>query len=259
MFFCETKYGSESLPNIDGYYHFRQDRDKGSGGGVCIYVALDITASPVDSEALNKRDIEQTWCVIHQGADKVLVGCIYRPPNTSLDNHLHTTSRVVETLKHAKQAVKMLGCSAMFVYGDFNLPHSRYEPIDVGGGAATLGYVAEDTTGCKSSDEMFLNALQDLELQQLVTFPTYHDSHDATPTNTLDLVITDNPDRATAVEPDAPLGSTPRGRAHVVVKWCIVTARTVHQKKSRPRFLWSKATLDQWRALKQALAMLVGD
>ena len=59
---------------------------------------------------------------------------------------------------------------------------------------------------------------------------------------------------ATAVEPDAPLDSTPKDRAHVVIKWSIVTARIAKQTKTRPRFFWSKATFDDLRALKHTLA-----
>ena len=199
----------------------------GAGGGVCIYVALEVVATPVDLAALNARDIEQTWCVVSHGGERVLVGCIYRPPNTSLENHLHTTERIIHSLNEAKRAVKSLGCSTMFVYGDFNLPHVRFESIDVGGGTATLGYIAPDTAGCKSSDERFLDALEDLDLQQLVTFPTFHDSFSSPASNTLDLVITDDPGRVVDIESDAPLGHTPKGRAHVVIKWSI--ASTTHR------------------------------
>ncbi len=98
------------------------------------------------------------------------------------------------------------------------------DSFDVDGGTATLCTLATDTVGCKSSDTMFMQALEDSHLQQLVTEPTYLDRMTATPTNTLDLVIADDPSRIFALETDVPLGSTPQGRAHLVVKWCISMA-----------------------------------
>ena len=66
LFFCETKYGIKSVPNLDRYYHFRQDRDEnGKGGGVCIYVDNNTKATAVDIPALNEKDVEQILCVIH--------------------------------------------------------------------------------------------------------------------------------------------------------------------------------------------------
>ena len=217
---------------------------------MCIYVAEDVKATPVDIAALKERDIEQVWCVVHHGSDAVLVGCIYRPPNSSLENHLHTTDRIISTLKHAKRAVKTLGCSTMFVYGDYNLPHVRYEAVDVDGGTAILPYISTESAGCRASDERFSDALGDLDLQQLVTFPTYHDSYKATATHTLDLVITDDPCRAFDIESDAPLGATPMGRAHVVVKWSIAMARDARRMSTRPRYLWSKA---DWGSVQRAM------
>ena len=240
------------MPNIEGYRFFRQDRDKaGSGGGVCIYVEKDTQAITVDIPELNERDIEQIWCVVRQGNDSVLIGCIYRPPNSSLPNHLFTTERIINTLGHAKQAVKTLGCSSMYVYGDFNLPHIRYESIDVEGGSATIGHISNTTIGSKTSDIKFLDALEELELQQLVTFPTYCDSQTSEATNTLDLLITDDANRVFAIESDAPLGCTPKGRAHFVIKWRIAMASSDRQLPSRKRFIWSKAN---WNGLNRDIS-----
>lgn len=216
LFFCETKYGSNSVPNIAGYYYYRQDRDDmGTGGGVCIYVSEEIKSTTVQIESLQQRDIEQTWCIVHLGIEKILVGCIYRPPHTSLANHLKTTELIVEKHKIAKRAVKTLNCTTMFVYGDFNLPNARFESIDVNCGFATIGRILN--TSNNSSEECFLEGLQELDLQHIVTFPTYRDSLKVEATNTLDLVITDDPTRLFALEQDAPLGSTPKGRAHYVI------------------------------------------
>ena len=243
LFFSETKFGSTSLPSLDGYSIFRKDRDEaGTGGGVCIFVANHTAATHVDNiDALTSRDIEQVWCVVQRGNERILLGCIYRPPTANSKQSLQSTKSAINVLKHAKRALKTLDCSAMYVYGDFNMPHVRYESADVSGGTATLGYIAPDTSGSKTSDEMFLEGLEDLDLQQLVTFPTFRDSYKKQATNTLDLVITDDPSRAFAVDQDAPLGRTPKGRAHVMVQWSIAMASSASQPPARSRYLWSRA------------------
>ena len=188
--------------------------------------------------------------MVEQGDEKILLGCIYRPPPKTSVESLQTTKHVIKVLKHAKRAVTTLGCTAMYVYGDFNMPHARYESIDVDGGTATHGYVVSGITGPNTSDETFLDGIEDLDLQQLITFPTFHNSYSEVATNTLDLVVTDDPSRAFAIEQDAPLGRTPKGRAHVVVKWSIAMANATTQPPSRPRFVWSKAN---WNALRQEI------
>lgn len=110
----------------------------------------------------------------------------------------------------------------------------RYEALDVDGGTATIAYIAAGGRGSKKSDELFVNELEELHLQQLVTFPTYQDSDRDAATNTLDLIITDDPARVYAIEADAPLGRTPMGRHHVMLKWCIATAGSAKMSSSKP-------------------------
>ena len=50
-------------------------------GGVCIYKRDDLCSVEVDDPKLNRNEIEQVWCEIGAGNEKVLLGCIYRPPN----------------------------------------------------------------------------------------------------------------------------------------------------------------------------------
>ena len=174
------------------------------------------------------------------------MGCIYRPPNTCLEDHLGTTRRIAYVLAQAKRALKTLKCSSLQVFGDFNFPHIRYESVDVGGGSAILGHITSDVSGEKLSDELFLDTLDDLHLHQLFTFPTYRDSLDSPPTKTLDLLVTDEPGRVFALGSEEPLGSTPMGRAHFVLKWRVSTSRAP-TTLPKPHFVWSKA---DWPALK---------
>lgn len=206
---------------------------------MCIYISKDVKVTNVNNSTLNSSEIEQVWCVIHHGEDKVLVGCMYRPPNSCLNEPHSVNQAVINSLKEARLVRKNLDCSSILVFGDLNYPHIRYEAVDVGGGTATRGYTVE--TGSRS-DESFLNALEDNHLTQMVTFPTFSDTDQSVATNTLDLVLTDEPERIIGLEKDHPLGHTPAGRAHVMLKWTFITASSRGANyKTQPRPLWSKA------------------
>lgn len=139
----------------------------------------------------------------------------------------------------------------MIIYGDFNFPHARFESIDVDGGQATIGFIPQDSTGSTNSDALFLEQLEIMSLQQLVTFPTYIDSLNSEARNTLDLIITDDPSRVCAIESSAPLGQTPKGRAHLVLNWCIPVASQDISSTSRSRFIWSKA---DWTKISESIS-----
>jgi hypothetical protein len=103
----------------------RQDRVGKQGGGDCIFVLEAIKVIDVKNDVLNSKNIEQEWCVIHHGNDKILVGCMYRPPNSCLTNPLVTNQALSDSLREATLVRKNLGCSCILVYGDFNYPWYR--------------------------------------------------------------------------------------------------------------------------------------
>lgn len=116
---------------------------------------------------------------------------MYRPPNSCLTNPLVTNQALNDSFREAILVRKSLGCSCILVYGDFNYSNIRYEPIDVGGGTATQAHTIEPT----SSDELFLETLEENHLTQLVTFPTFVDTNQVEARNTLELILTDEPER----------------------------------------------------------------
>jgi hypothetical protein len=100
-----------------------------------------------------------------------------------------------------------------------------------------------------ASDQLFLDALQDNFLTQLVTFPTFRNSYSEKPKNTLDLVITDEPDRVISLDQEEPLGYTAMGRAHFPLRWTFATSNGNVPKPPKERTLWSKANyegLNEW-------------
>ena len=76
MFISETWWSETSATNIVGFNFYRSDRD-GKGGGVCIYVNNNIKSYIIEDELLNSRVIEQIWCVVELGSERILCGCIY--------------------------------------------------------------------------------------------------------------------------------------------------------------------------------------
>ncbi len=77
---------------------------------------------------------------------------------------------------------------------------------------------------------------------QLVTFPTYRNSLDTVPKNTLDLILTDDPDRLIALAEAPSLGHTPKGQAHCMLAGSLAVAGQVEaEMATKPRFLWSRA------------------
>ena len=68
--------------NIDGYQILRNDRTHKGGGGVAIYFK-----SVLDCTRLSKyedEDIEAIWIDLLSHSQRLLIGCVYRPPDVSL-------------------------------------------------------------------------------------------------------------------------------------------------------------------------------
>lgn len=113
LFFCETKFNETSQTKLDGYSLIRKDREGRQGGGVCIYALEEIKMIEVKDDVLNSKEIEQIWCIIHHGVDKILVGCMYRPPSSCLIDP-HATNKVLsDSLREARLVRKSLGCSCI--------------------------------------------------------------------------------------------------------------------------------------------------
>jgi hypothetical protein len=126
----------------------------------------------------------------------------------------------------------------MLLYGDFNFPNTSYEDLDIGGGVATFARVDNERPG----DVRFQKCLTDNQLTQLVTFNAYRHSRDEEPSSLLDLIITDDPDRHISVEEDEPLGDTPKGQAHCLLKGSLAASgHEILEDPAKPRPIWNKA------------------
>ena len=94
--------GYDCWPNIDS-----------KGRGVAIYTKTSLQATPVSLH--NDKEYEDSvWCSISlHGSDKLLVGCIYRSPNSPGENNqiLHTLLKEASTHR----------ASHKLIMGDFNI------------------------------------------------------------------------------------------------------------------------------------------
>nr|XP_047146147.1 uncharacterized protein LOC124819018 [Hydra vulgaris] len=114
----ETWFKNDLIINISNYNCFYNNRTNKQGGGVAIFTKYDIIAYEVSVSPLYK-EVEQIWCSIVLHKTKILVGCIYRPPNsTDLINNA-----INELIKTAKNEVMNGKYSNVIIVGDFNYPN----------------------------------------------------------------------------------------------------------------------------------------
>nr|XP_047142994.1 uncharacterized protein LOC124817207 [Hydra vulgaris] len=233
IWFTETWFTNDSDTSIAGYQLHRKDRI-GRGGGVAIYIKDYVVAEETNVVQLNSPEIEQIWRMIKIGEDVILIGCIYRPHDFNDDYFVS----VLATILAAKNVLQKLGCSSMLLYGDFNLKETSYKSIEEGSAVATIAYVAHK----HPTDLKFQECLNECHLTQLVTFPTYRQYRDAPFSSTLDLIISEKPDRSIEITRADHLGDTPGGQAHCMIHGLF--ALTGHNTTTTPmkkRFIWSKA------------------
>jgi hypothetical protein len=112
----ETWWTSNSVTNIKGYTLFRMDRRDGRGSGVCIYIKEDIKAYEVSEKCLNNPNVEQIWCVVELGLEKVLCGCIYRTGVSDLNN----CGDIIKSIKYAHSSNINKKFTGVLICGDFN-------------------------------------------------------------------------------------------------------------------------------------------
>ena len=100
---------SASQYAVDGYNMFCSDVTQGRG--CIIYVKSAIPASCVN---IGVFFLESVWCRIDlAGSDKLLLGCVYRRPNSTIDNN--------QKLLNLFARVNEINLSHSLIMGDFNI------------------------------------------------------------------------------------------------------------------------------------------
>ena len=104
--------------NIPGYQLFRNDRDSRSGGGVAVYVFESIRC--LQRTDLLSVEIESLWIeIIHTNNSPILIGVVYRPPNSSNDWFNQFEAQIDKASTIAQNIIMM---------GEFNIDFQKEIP-----------------------------------------------------------------------------------------------------------------------------------
>ncbi|XP_065678215.1 uncharacterized protein LOC136093184 [Hydra vulgaris] len=139
---------------------------------------------------------EQIWCQFIIGNDILLIGCIYRQPFTKYESNL----QINKSIKRARALIDNGKFTSVLIVGDFNYSDIRWSDL---GGKCKKG---------KQSSKIFLKTIDDCFLSQFVTKPTFIN-------NTLDLVLSEDPDRIHNITIGPPLGCTQKNYFHNSLLW----------------------------------------
>ncbi len=122
------------------------------------------------------------------GSDSLLLGCVYRSPNSTKESnaHVYSTIRSCALTKH----------SHVLVMGDFNFSKINWRNW-------SLPKVSKDV---ESEESKFLDAMCDSFLYQHITSPTR--TREGQEPSLLDLIITNEEDMVSNVEHQSPLGKS---------------------------------------------------
>ena len=193
----ETWFNDKSITNLSNYKAFIKNRGVVRGGGVAIYVRNDLRAFDITDEILNFNYGEMIWCRVQTDNESIIVGCMYRPPHAQRE----TNVEIIRAIGRAKSLCDKKIFGSLIIAGDFN-----HSDIDWSNGCGICR-----TNGRPSSLDM-IDCLNTNLLSQLVNQPTFL-------SNTLDLVITNDPTRIYQVQNGPPLGSTKNNQLHCTLTW----------------------------------------
>jgi hypothetical protein len=235
IFISETWFNDHSCTKLTGYSSFLKNRPS-HGGGVAIFVSEEIEAFEVQSPSLQNELVEQVWCGLKVGKDKILAGCLYRPPPKSSDkprDRQALESAISRALTTASNLVRKGEFTGLCVSGDFNYNKTQW---DSEGTALCSG-------GPSLPDHKFIEVLSDNSIHQAVSFPTFVNAS-GNCTNFLDLILTENEDRVFNLEAGPPL-SDDAEQFHLSLQWNMALAEAHRPSFERSNFNYNKANFNQ--------------
>ncbi len=142
--------------------------------------------TPVDLKPFNGVD-ESVWIEIKlKGRDKLLLGCVYRSPNSDSVND-------AKLLSGLKKTCVLKRYSHFLICGDFNLPEIDWKRNTTSTSQNHIAY-------------LFKECINDCYLVQHVHEPTHHRAEQKA--NVLDLVLSNEEGMVSGLELGAPIGAS---------------------------------------------------
>ncbi len=198
IFITETWWKPTSTVNLTNYNVYRKDRLTRQGGGVAIYLRNDLNSCEI--ELISTTSSEQLWVQLITGNEKILLGCIYRPPYQKSDSDAH----IINAFNKVNQQLRNKKYDGVLIAGDFNLPTIKW----IEGSA-----LVEPGLNYDLATE-FTDSLVENNLHQMIDFATFTKASGASE-NTLDYIITDQPIRIQHIGKSHPLGDSQQ--FHIVI------------------------------------------
>ena len=153
--------------------------------------------------------IDDAWHEIRLcKGDKLLVGCMYRSPGSTLENNV----QLLEVMKAASSG----GYSHVVIMGDFNYPDLDWN-------------LACSTVGETQEASKFMEGVRDTFMHQHIMYPTLHRGKQQP--NVLDLVFSNEADIVDSVEYGHPIGKS----HHTVLTWRINCYCDLHTTKKHQK------------------------
>ena len=171
---------------IEGYNCFTNVAEVSCRRGTCIYIKNSIPATPLELPSHFSDTEETSWCEVNlEKSDRMIIGCIYRSPNSSSENG-NQLNRLIKYMSDKNP-------SHLLIMGDFNYPEidwhtqtsSKHEPHD---------------------SVTFLDGMQDAFLFQHVSSPTHYRA-EQNPT-LIDLIFSKDESDILEVTHRAPIGKS---------------------------------------------------
>ncbi len=206
--------------DITGYEQHSTNLSNKIGRGTIIYTSNRLNARMVTTDT---QYVESTWIKIKlRGEESLLVGCVYRSPQSTPANNKQLRNLIKEVSKDNPTHLLMVG--------DFN-----YSGIDWNSNT-TIG---EDTT--TNEDYQFLETIRDSYLFQHVTENTRGRGTD-TP-HLLDLLLTNEEGMIGQVNHEAPLGKS--DHCTLIFKF---NCYTEQHSKTYQKFYYDRGDYDTMRS-----------
>ena len=107
---------THDLYNIDNYNHVHKYRENRKGGGISLFIREHLQFKILDDICIFDTSLEFLFIELDKSqslSNSIVVGIIYRPPNTDLDEFNTKFAEILHKLKSENKTI--------YIMGDFNI------------------------------------------------------------------------------------------------------------------------------------------